>query len=89
MPNGFAVNDQNNSPNSSQLSGDQGNHDGGPSLISRTQKQHITQQVIEKSIELLFMLSTFLHFDHIDSFLEFFTFLCSSAAKSAAESLIC
>ena len=51
MPNGFSVNanDQNNSPNSSQISGDgsvglPGNHE--PSLISRTQKQHITQQVI-------------------------------------------
>jgi len=50
MPNGFSVNanDQNNSPNSSQISGDgsvglPGNHE--PSLISRTQKQHITQQV--------------------------------------------
>ena len=54
MPNGFSnvnANDQNNSPNSSQISGEGsgGNHDssggGGPSLISRTQKQHITQQV--------------------------------------------
>lgn len=51
MPNGFSsvnANDQNNSPNSSQISGDgsvglPGNHE--PSLISRTQKQHITQQV--------------------------------------------
>ena len=42
MSNGYP--DQNNSPNSSQLSGEHSDH-GGPTLISRTQKQHTTQQV--------------------------------------------
>ena len=42
MSNGYP--EQNNSPNSSQLSGEHSDH-GGPTLISRTQKQHTTQQV--------------------------------------------
>ena len=42
MSNGYP--EQNNSPNSSQLSGE--HSDGAPTtLISRTQKQHTTQQV--------------------------------------------
>jgi len=42
MSNGYL--EQNNSPNSSQLSGE--HSDGAPTtLISRTQKQHTTQQV--------------------------------------------
>ena len=48
MPNGYP--DHNNSPNSSQISADgSGGHhssmESGPTLISRTQKQHTTQQV--------------------------------------------
>ena len=47
MSNGYP--EANNSPNSSQISADgsAGHHsnDGGPTLISRTQKQHTTQQV--------------------------------------------
>lgn len=50
MSNGYP--DANNSPNSSQISADgsAGHHsnDGGPTLISRTQKQHTTQQVYFK-----------------------------------------
>lgn len=47
MSNGYPEN-ANNSPNSSQISADGSGHhsnDGGPTLISRTQKQHTTQQV--------------------------------------------
>merc|ERR1740129_2497953 len=49
MSNGYPDGLANNSPNSSQISADgsAGHHsnDGGPTLISRTQKQHTTQQV--------------------------------------------
>ena len=51
MSNGYPDGLANNSPNSSQISADgsAGHHsnDGGPTLISRTQKQHTTQQVIK------------------------------------------
>ena len=50
MSNGYP--DQNNSPNSSQLSGEHSDH-GGPTLISRTQKQHTTQQVTYRYIPIL------------------------------------
>jgi len=49
MSNGYPDGLASNSPNSSQISADgsAGHHsnDGGPTLISRTQKQHTTQQV--------------------------------------------
>ena len=49
MANGYSAEAISNSPNSSQISGDGSGHhsnDGGPTLISRTQKQHTTQQVL-------------------------------------------
>ena len=53
MSNGYP--EQNNSPNSSQLSGE--HSDGAPTtLISRTQKQHTTQQVWN-----LFILDNFIY----------------------------
>ena len=69
MPNGFSsvnANDQNNSPNSSQISGDgsvglPGNHE--PSLISRTQKQHITQQVSLRKFPIMLQLQELFSFD--------------------------
>ena len=53
MSNGYP--EQNNSPNSSQLSGE--HSDGAPTtLISRTQKQHTTQQVYN-----LFIVDNFIY----------------------------
>ena len=65
MSNGYP--EQNNSPNSSQLSGE--HSDGAPTLISRTQKQHTTQQVCNYFWQYFIYLTDWVHETWVSSWI--------------------